>query len=472
MRAAWIVAALAVLAVIACQPEGGAAGWSRDERQAQRSAGSVAGSGDAGSLKHEVYIFQRAWTEPVRQAVSGRGAEFAGLHVLAGEIEWLPRGGESSRDASGARESVRHRLVLPAYDAAAMQSAGRPVTLVLRVGPIRGRLVERAGVGGRHLDAVLTAAERVRDEAAAAGLAPAAVQLDFDAAESQLGAYAVWVRAVRDRLAPTPVTVTALPAWLDRAAFAEVAAASAGFVLQVHSLERPTSPTAAMTLCDPAAARAAADRAARLGVPFQLALPTYGYVVVFDSAGRLTGLGADGAMVDAKSLPAGSMLRPLMADHGQLAALVADLKSRPPAHMTGVVWYRLPVDGERLNWPMQTLLAVMGGTAPAPRLEARAEESPEEPGLVVLQLANTGDAPAGLNRAIRVTLGTGPDAAPIRAFDGAGGFALRRDGPRVMRLLPSTTEVAPTLAPGKVLVVGWVRLGEGEDQKAWVLDAE
>jgi hypothetical protein len=72
-------------------------------------------------------------------------------------------------------------------------------------------------------------------------LADVATAIDFDCAESKLDGYRVWVEAIQRRVAPLPVTITALPSWLNSRAFQRLAAVATNYVLQVHSVERPKS---------------------------------------------------------------------------------------------------------------------------------------------------------------------------------------------------------------------------------------
>ena len=64
-------------------------------------------------------------------------------------------------------------------------------------------------------------------------------------------------------------------------------------MLQVHSLERPKNFDAPFTLCDANAARRAVTWAAKIGVPFRVTLPTYGYLVAFAPGGQFVGLSAE-----------------------------------------------------------------------------------------------------------------------------------------------------------------------------------
>lgn len=131
------------------------------------------------------------------------------------------------------------------------------------------------------------------DDARAAGIGVRELQVDFDCASSKLAGYGRWLAAIRCRVGVVPVTFTALPAWLDQVAFARLAARVDRYVLQVHSLDRPAGPEAPLSLCSPARARAWVERAAQLGTPFVVALPTYGYTVSFGARGQLLGLTAE-----------------------------------------------------------------------------------------------------------------------------------------------------------------------------------
>src|SRR5260370_34547670 len=100
--------------------------------------------------------------------------------------------------------------------------------------------------------------------------------------------------------------ITTLAGWLNQPGFRALIAASDGYVLQVHSVEEPGSYDAPFTLCDPKTALAAVEKASSFGIPFRVALPTYGYLVAFAANGRFVGLSAEGP---AKSWPADAKLR-------------------------------------------------------------------------------------------------------------------------------------------------------------------
>ena len=282
-----------------------------------------------------------------------------------------------------------------------------------------------------------------------AGLHVAELQIDFDCPESKLAQYLGWVKAIQTAAAPTPVVVTALPSWLRHAEFAAVAHEAGSFILQVHSLHPPAGPDAPMTLCDAGEARRAVADAARIGVPFRVALPTYTYLAAFSAEGKLLGLSAESAP---PSFPPGTILRYLRPDADALADLVAQWSAAHPAQMTGLIWYRLPVSGDTMNWRPPTLRAVMAGRKPRADVHALAIRT--APGLFDIYLENTGDADAMLEYRIVIDW----DNAALVAADAIGGFE-RLDAPAASVIFhPSRSPASRWIAPSQRLQAGWLRL--------------
>jgi len=295
-------------------------------------------------------------------------------------------------------------------------------------------------------------AQRLVVEATAAGVSPSELQLDFDCASSRLDGYRIWVEVIRQRIAPVPLVITALPVWMDEAAFRTLVAAASGYVLQVHSLERPKSFDAAFTLFDQSAARRAVSKAAELGVRFRVALPTYGYVVAFDDRGRFIGLSAEGP---SKSWPANARLREVRADPLELAQLLEGWSSNPPAALEAILWYRLPISGDILNWRWPTLNAML--QARIPRKSVRAESHRVEPGLSEISLVNDGE----LDISSRLAVQTRWSGARFMAGDGLHGFKLADQGASSARF---EVGVRPYRLPaGEKYVIGWLRLSEDRE---------
>src|SRR5262245_8972385 len=72
----------------------------------------------SGPIRNEVYVWQRAWTQPVREAVTEHGTNFSGMVPLKAEISWKDK---------------KPQLTRVAIDYATLAKAGSPVGLALRI---------------------------------------------------------------------------------------------------------------------------------------------------------------------------------------------------------------------------------------------------------------------------------------------------------------------------------------------------
>jgi hypothetical protein len=282
--------------------------------------------------------------------------------------------------------------------------------------------------------------------------------VDFDCAEANLAAYGEWLAALRGACGKTPLVFTALPVWLrHEAEFIALAKAADGFVLQVHSLEKPTSPSVPFTLCEPERALAWARQAGVLaaqagsGITFRVALPTYGYELGFDAAGKFIGIAAESP----RDWPQGTQLRTVRTDASAMAALAAQLASAKIERATGVIWFRLPVAGDRLVWDAVTFDAVVSAKPLVSRLVAEVRTAGT--GLVEIVVRNRGQTTLPLPPEVRVSwlAGQGPVAS-----DGLRGYTFAAPAPEGAVLRAPAASVASgriALAPGRECVIGWLR---------------
>jgi hypothetical protein len=384
----------------------------------------------SGEMSQSAYVWQRAWTEAVSDAVAEHGTNFTELVPLNAEVSWKNR----------TAKTVRVPL-----DPRALRGTGPTIGLALRIGAYPGPFKpdDAQAVVLTELAASLVA------EAASNRLSVAELQLDFDCAESKLDGYAVWVKAIQSKVKPVPVTITALPAWLKRSAFKRLIDAADGYVLQVHSLARPKNADASFKLCDPPEARRAVERAARLGKPFRVALPTYGYVMAFGPNGQFIGLSAEGP---APSWPEGTQLREIRADPAAMAQMVQAWNTERPQALAGVIWYRLPVSQDRLNWSWPTLAAVMSGKVPEP--DVRAEVRQPDPALSEIDLVNAGTV--DYSGPVQVTVRW--PAGQLVASDGLLGFDSNETGSNSVQF--QSRNGLPRLQAGERRSIGWVRLSK------------
>ncbi len=415
----------------------------------QRSAPHV-----RGPLRHEVYVWQRAWTEPVRDAITRHGTNFSALTWLKAEVSWKDQKPQVTRVTT---------------DYAALARTQRPLGIALRIGPYAGPFVAGAPLSeparfenthqpaGSETGAPAEAITRFLCDLAAALVEEARtnranveeLQIDFDCATSKLDGYRLWLTAIQARVAPLPVTITTLPSWLNAPAFKRLAAVATNYVLQVHSLERPKDIHAPFTLCDPQAAQRAVERAGRLGVPFRVALPTYGYLIAFDPAGKFLGLSAEGPR---RNWPEGTQLREVGTDPLAMAALVQTWTADRPAAMRGVIWYRLPVSVDNFNWRWPTLGAMVA--ARLPREAVRAEARRIEAGLVEINLVNEGELDFSSRLAVEVRW----TKARLVAGDALRDFELADRSLSAARF--QTRSQPGRVRAGESLTLGWLRFDQ------------
>ena len=381
----------------------------------------------SGPIPHEAYVWQRSWNDPLRRSIQSMAPDFQRYVALNAEVTF-PHG--------------KPEILRVPVDHAILSKLPIRTGLALRIATFPGPFQK-----GDAISLVLT--QLARDlvaEARRQGLDPAELQIDFDCAESKLGGYRVWLEQLRAAVSPVPLTLTTLPSWLKKPEFAALVRASDGYVLQVHSFERPRSPDAAFLLCDPVAADLAVRRAAKLGVPFRVALPTYGYTIAFKADGNFIGLSAEGPSLD---WPPDVQLREVRSQEVAMAALVERWTQERPVALRGVIWYRLPVEGDRMNWAPETLRAIVRGRTLAPELVV--EKTSSEPGLIEIELLNRGSvaviAPVQISMRWR--------GSRLVAADGLAGYSAEVGGVGSVQFSPPSKW--QRLEPGTRRRIGWAR---------------
>ena len=390
-------------------------------------------------LTHRAYIWQRDWTDSVRQAMQRNQPLIAEWAVLAAEVEFRPD------------TAPRVARVTPDY--AALRDSGRPVSFAIRVAPYPGPFDRSRPETGF----LLNLADDVLQDARQHGIEPAALHLDFDAATRQLADYRRWLEALRETIAPIPLVFTALPTWLNDRAFARLAQTADRYVLQVHSWAAPKTPDQPFTLCDPQRAKRAIVQAARLNHPFQVALPTYGYRAWFDGRNRLLGLSAEGPALTAEGHV---QVREIRADPVAMAGLVNWLSQQRFKTLRGIIWYRLPLPEDRLSWHERTWQSVLRGQTPVAKTELKLDKPAA--GLVEIALQANGDADSLLDQPVRLDW----RQARLIAADGLTGFTIQRIGPDALRLQPAPESLR--LAPGQQRLIGWLRFDHPPEISAHV----
>ena len=374
------------------------------------------------------YVWQMQWNDDVHDAVKTADSSANAFMVLVGEV-----------NTAGGELQVQRGYP----DWKALVKVDAPITIVLRANAALSGMLQ----GESQENAISFVAKTLEDriaEATEAGATIRGVQLDYDCPTAKLAMYKTLIDALQPRFDAVAWSITALPTWLKSSEFKALVRDLDYYVLQVHSLERPSSYGQSITLCDTARIPGYLDRAASIGAPFYLALPTYGYRFVFDEAGKFVAISAE---VTAPPPMPGQHIRTVMSDATDIAKAVRETRSHPPHNLIGFVWFRLPVANDELNWTWQTLQAVREGRSP--ETSFRAEVKNASPDLYEIYISNSSEALETRN--VQITLRH--DAREVIASDTHNGFSFLPSNP------PGLTGPAPR--PGESVLAAWFRFKPG-----------
>lgn len=362
---------------------------------------------DAVPLDQQLYVWQRQWTPAHELALNDSRNDFSTLRVLA--LQAFPNAGWS-----------RARV-----DSALLRRDARPLIAVIR---LDGQL--------KALDSQAVTAQilQVLADWQGQGLTLAGIEIDHDAGNARLPAYIGFLAHLRTALpANLPLSITALPAWLDSPQLPALLATVDSSVLQVHAVSDPRR-----GLFDSEQTQRWAKAWGRVtDKPFYLALPAYGVALLPD---------VDGAPVVESEVPLerGGQRRELLADPQQLGRLANELREDRPAHLAGLIWFRLPLANDRRAWSLSTLRAVARGDALSSQLGV---VFTEQNGLQDIALRNVGNLDSAWPA--RITI----QARGCEGADALAGYSLQQDPD----LLTFTRLRDGRLPAGGQRAIGWAR---------------
>ncbi|KNX78023.1 hypothetical protein DA83_25060 [Pseudomonas sp. 250J] len=367
-------------------------------------------------LDQQLYIWQRQWRPAHEQALAESRADFSTLRVLA--LQAQPKAGWS-----------RALVNLPR-----LKADGRPLIAVVRIdGQLPALDLQLAG----------TQIAQLLADWQAAGLAPSGLEIDHDSGSARLPRYTEFLLKLREQLPPgLKLSITALPAWLDSPHLPALLQAVDSSVLQVHAVSDPRR-----GLFDPLQAKSWAERWSRVSDrPFYLALPAYGIALLPDTGGA--------PVVESETpLNRPGERRELLADPQQLADLGRQLRDKPPAHLAGLIWFRLPLPGDRRAWSLATLKAVARGDTLASQWRV---ELAGQGGLFDISLVNVGNLDLAVPARVELNVES------CDAADGLNGYRLQQFPQHLIFIRQSSVRVAA----GGRRVLGWARC-HGIEQGAW-----
>ena len=379
----------------------------------------------SGPLRQRGYIWQREWTPAVVDSLSQAARRMDGVVILGAEINFAgkkPEIAKASIDWEAVKQQVEHPSV------------------ALRVAPFAGPF--RADDASTKT--IVDVAKEILADARGHEVKIEEFQFDFDCAQKNLEGYRVWLRALRQAIQPIRFVVTVLPAWLDHPEFPSLVREADSYVLQVHSV--PIFSGSAK-LCDSHSARKWAEKAAELGLPFSVALPTYSGVAGYGPDGKLLSVAMDSVQ---PSWPPGTRILEFGADANEIAALVDTWQKARPPQLRELLWYRVPIATDTRNWRWVTLSAVMAGRRPEHKLQLVQEgDNP-----IDLSILNAGEADEQVNSEVMAAWnGSGLDAS-----DALSGWNVRTENGRA--IFKATGQHGIRLPPGATCKIGWLRFDQ------------
>ena len=390
------------------------------------SACKLAGPRVSGPIPQRGYLWQREWTEAVIEALYNAKDHFDQVIILGAEVDWA---------------GTKPRIVRPVIDWKTINSLGKPCAVALRVAPFS----KARGEGDGRVQVIRAVTKSILDEAQQNGTRITEFQLDFDCPQRELANYARWIRSVRAVAGPARFVITTLPAWLGEPDFRTLVRQVDGYVLQVHSV--PTKNGESTTLCDPRLAKNWVERAARLHVPFSVALPTYRCSAGYDHNGKLISVAMDSVQ---PVWPPNTRVLELSANADEIAALINEWESSRPAELREVIWYRIPVSTDMRNWQWKTLATVMSGRKPLHQLKIIQEgENPCD-----LAITNIGQADEPVDVIITATW----NGNTLVAADALPGWNVDVASNRAV--FTKTPGHQPILPPGTQRKIGWLRFAQ------------
>ncbi|MCL1089636.1 DUF3142 domain-containing protein [Shewanella profunda] len=279
-------------------------------------------------LSQQVYIWQRQWRPANQTALVQSQGAFQGLRILALQAHPKPNGADIWFEVA-----VNH---------AWLQADPRPKTAVVRLDGQFTHLNDKE---------VINKINKVLANWQAKGTHIVGIEIDHDSASSKLPAYHKFLKKLKAQLpAELKLSITALPAWLSSADFPALLTSIDELVLQIHSVSDPRR-----GLFDAAQGWQWVQQLSNMStVPYLIALPAYGSAVISTASGYK--VESETPLRD--QLRSTHAVQELMADPQVLQAFVQKLQNQTDEKLKGIIWFRLPLEGDKRVWPLNTLIAV------------------------------------------------------------------------------------------------------------------
>jgi len=305
----------------------------------------------ASAFGHEniIYIWQKSWDENIKESLDGISSLVDHYTILSGDLKYT--------NSSPKINSIPIRW---SY----MINSNLKVTLAFRMDTASSALLK-----DDNIYAVVDAAEELLRSAIlkAPQNTVIGIQVDYDCPTSKLGDYIRFIRLFKKRFPKTPISITALPTWLNSSDFAPLAKETSYFVLQLHSFRVPKSVNTASSIFEEDKAKTYLKKAVNIKHPFYISLPTYGYEVAYTEDGKFLGLRAEGAQ---HLIGEGIKHKIVMTEPEDIVSFLKYTKSEKFKHLKGILWFRLPLKTDEFNWDISTLVDVLNERMPKADFQA------------------------------------------------------------------------------------------------------
>lgn len=355
-----------------------------------------------------MYVWQRVWTPAVTTAMERVDSYAFGWRILVAEADVR---GAWKEFSSGATPTG---------------TPSKPLTAVIRIEGQHG-LQDSERLAAQFLTWVH--AQRTGRWST--------LEIDYDCPTRQLAGYTSLMKSLR-RALPTSMrlSLTALPTWIPSPDLPALLSVADESVLQVHSVLDPHRGL----FVGAVALNWATSYARVTNRPFSVALPDYGSRVAWDEAGHLLSV-----LSEEPAPQSGPVQKELEADPRDVAAFLERLRTQHPRNLTGIVWFRLPVEGDERIWSLSCLESVIQGRPLISRRVVSAER--DDFGAYRVIVSNIGTVDMPLPRAVRMN-------SCVQA-DGLTGYVVRHGSDD----LSFVTGRSSMLRAGHRVAIGWTRCG-------------
>jgi len=299
----------------------------------QDTSSSKADTAAQRELTQEVYVWQRQWRDANQSALVESKSVFNGVRILALQAHPKPNGADIWFEVN-----VNH---------AWLQADPRPKVAVIRLDGQLTRL---------NNSEVISKIRELLKQWQAQGTVIAGIEIDHDSASSKLAAYNAFLRQLKSQI---PNTLK-LSEHIDE------------LVLQIHSVSDPR-----LGLFDATQGWHWVEQLSQLAkVPYLIALPSYGSAVYSTTSDYRVESEVPLRMPLADTSSQYLARQELMADPEVLQSFVKKLHTITDPNLRGMIWFRLPLEGDKRVWPLSTLIAVAKQQPLAPQVELQMVSQP------------------------------------------------------------------------------------------------